>query len=242
MSDLRSDRSGSVTDRVMVAGGLGLMVLFGAGILVAGFLPPISPDLSAEQVAAVYTEDANRIRAGSILMLAGACFAIPFFASISAAMRRMRGGLDGLCLAQAIAGAIATLVFTIPVLFFAAAAYRPAERDPQLTQAINDIGWFFFLMNVWTVTIQAVIIAVAVFSDPAPEPVFPRWVGYVNIWCALAFIPGGFLCFFRTGPLAWDGALSWWLAATFFFLWIAMLSWAGMRANSRSTDTSEVVA
>ncbi|MGQ0631017.1 MAG: hypothetical protein ACT4P1_08230 [Sporichthyaceae bacterium] len=223
------------TQRVMAWCGLGLVAFFGAGILVAGFLPPISPDDTAQQVAARYAEDANRIRTGCILMLMGAGFAIPFFAVITLQMRRIHGRLDALALAQLLSGGVAVLVFSVPTLFFAVAAFRPETQDPNVTQALNDVGWFLFLMNVWTVTFQALVIAAAVFTDrradiEGGEPVFPRWVGYVMVWCALAFIPGGFLAYFKTGPLAWDGVLSFWLAAVFFFGWIVVLLWATVRA------------
>lgn len=220
----------ATTQRVMAWCGAGLVMFFGAGMLIAGFVPPIPPDDTAAETARHYAENANAIRTGAILMLVGAAFAIPFFAAITMAMRRIRGRLDGLCLAQLLAGAVAVWVFTLPVLLFSVAAYRPAERDPEITQALNDLGWFLFLFNVWTVTFQALIIATAIFADRNPEPVFPRWVAYVNVWCAIAFIPGGFLTYFKTGPLAWDGILSFWLAAVFFFGWIVVLIWATQRA------------
>ncbi|MGQ0624926.1 MAG: hypothetical protein ACT4PP_09825 [Sporichthyaceae bacterium] len=230
------------TQRAMAWCGLGMVTFFGAGILVADFLPPISPDDTAAQVAARYAEDANRIRTGAILMLAGGGFAIPFFASITMAMRRIRGHLDVLCLAQLLAGAVAVLVVSVPALFFAVAAFRPDTQDPNVTQALNDVGWFLFLMNVWTVTFQSLVIAAAVLTDRNAEPVFPRWVGYVMVWCALAFIPGGFLAYFTTGPLAWDGLLSFWLAAVFFFSWILVLLWATLRAVANEARAGAPVA
>jgi len=60
---------------------------------------------------------------------------------------------------------------------------------------------------------------VAVLIDKRPRPVFPRWLGYVNIWLALMFTPASFLVFFKTGPLAWNGVLVWWVPVTAFLLW-----------------------
>ena len=48
---------------------------------------------------------------------------------------------------------------------------------------------------------------------------FPRWVGYFNIWMALLFTPANILVLFKTGPFAWDGFFIWWIPFTAFLLW-----------------------
>lgn len=221
------------TQRVMAWCGLAFVAIFGGGMLIAGFVPPIPPDDSAAEVARHYQQNTNSIRLGCLLMLIGAGFTIPFFAVVTAQMRRIEGRLTALCLAQLLSGAVAVLVFSLPVLVFSVAAFRP-DRDPASVQLLNDLGWFLFLMNFPSVTFQALVIAAAIFSDRNPEPVFPRWVGYAFIWVAISFVPGGLLTFFTTGPLAWDGLLSFWLAAVGFFGWMLVLFWATLRAVNRA--------
>ncbi|MGQ0465089.1 MAG: DUF4386 family protein [Sporichthyaceae bacterium] len=219
--------------RAMAWCGMGFVVVFGAGLLVTGWVPPIPPDWTAEQTAAHYQENAGRIRTGCLLMLIGAGFTVPFWAAVSAQMKRIDSRFAVLAQAQLLAGAVAVLVFTIPVVIFSAAAFRP-ERDPVVTQALNDVGWFFFLFNFPSVTFQAIVIAVAVFSDRNPDPVFPRWLGYALVWSAIGFVPGGLLTYFKTGPFAWNGLFSWWVAAVAFFSWFLVMIWATLRAIARA--------
>jgi len=154
---------------------------------------------------------------------------------VSAQMKRIESRFAPLSQAQLAAGAVAVLVFTIPVLIFSAAAFRP-DRDPAVTEALNDLGWFFFLMNFPSVTVQALVVAVAVFTDRNPDPVFPRWLGYLLVWAAIAFVPGGLLTYFKTGPFAWNGLLAFWLAAVAFFGWFLVMIWATLRAIGRAPD------
>ena len=69
-----------------------------------------------------------------------------------------------------------------------------------------------------------------IFADKRPDPVYPRWVAYFLVWCAIGFLPATGLAFFYDGPFAWNGLLSFWLAATLFGSFFLVLSWATLRA------------
>ena len=99
------------------------------------------------------------------------------------------------------AGAIGVLTVMFPIMIFAITAYRP-ERNPELTQMLNDAGWLI-IPAFPTVIAQFDAIATGAFLENAQPPVFPRWIGYFNLWIGLLFVPGGFAYFFRTGPFAW---------------------------------------
>jgi hypothetical protein len=223
------------TQRVMAYSALAFCTVYGVGILIAGFIPPPSPDDNAAEISRFYAENTGRIRTGTLLMMLGGATMIPFFAVLTLQMRRIKGYFDGLCLAQLLAGGIAVWVFTLPPIIFAVAAFRPGQ-DENVTQMLNDLGWFLFVWNLGTVTVQAVVIAVAILSDRNNAPVFPRWVAYLNIWVAIGFLPGAMLTYFKTGIMAWDGLLAFWLAAVLFFSWILVLFWATLRAINNQTS------
>lgn len=230
------------TQRLMAWCGLAFVVVYGAGMLIAGFIPPVSPDDSAAEVSAFYAENAGRIRTGMIVMLVGAGFTIPFFGVLTMQFRRIEDRFTALVVAQLVAGGIAVWVFTLPVIVFSVAAFRP-DQNPDITQTLNDLGWFLFVWNFATVTFQALIIAALILSDRRPDPVFPRWVAYLNIWVAIGFLPGALLTYFKTGALAWDGILAFWLAAALFFSWILVLFWATLRAvNSEARASAPATA
>ena len=83
-----------------------------AGFLCANFIPPISPNLSAEEVAAIYSENALSMRFGILLIMSSAGFICSFAAALAMQMKRIEGDLVPVfTFAQLGAGCITTLVF-----------------------------------------------------------------------------------------------------------------------------------
>ena len=70
---------------------------------------------------------------------------------------------------------------------------------------LHDIGKAFFLTSLPTL-IDGIVIAIAIFRDNPANPIFPRWLAWLNIVYAFGTQVNIFAPFFRTGPLALDGA------------------------------------
>ena len=200
--------------------------------LIAGFLPVPQPSDDAAAVAEMYDSDRTAIRIGLALTIFCATWLAPFVGIISAQMRRIEGRTAPLAYAQLAMGALLILEFVYPMMMLQVAAYRE-ERPAELVQTINDLGWMLFIGVVSTVFIQFVLIALAIFQDDREDPVFPRWVGYFNIWTAAMMLPGSVLPFFKTGPFAWNGLIDFWLVASAFTTWLVVMSWALLRAISQ---------
>ena len=210
-------------------GGPFCAALLGIGLLLAGFVPPPSPNLSAEELAAIYQAKPNLIRAGMVIGLFGMAGWAALIGAISAQMRRMQGVGRMPAYVQLGAGSIGVLTVMLPVMIFAITAFRP-ERDPQITQALNDLGWLIIIPAFPTFLAQFGAIALGILRDQSPTPVFPRWAAYFNVWVGLLFVPGGFAYFLKTGPFAWDGLLSFWVAAGAFFAWLVVMTPLMLRA------------
>lgn len=228
----------SVVDQKLCAwGGPFCAVFLGAGLLMAGFVPPPAPSLTAAQVAAVYQADPNMIRAGMFLGLVGIIGYAALVGAISAQLRRIQGISSLPPYLQLSAGSIGVLTVMFPIMIFAITAFRP-ERDPRLTQLLNDVGWLIIIPAFPTFIAQFLGIAFGTFQDKSATPVFPRWAGYFNAWVGLLFVPGGFAYFFRSGPFAWNGLLAFWVAAGAFFIWLLVMSaltLAAIRNHDRQT-------
>jgi len=193
-------------------------LLFVVGFLIAGFFPPPSPNLSAAEVAAMIEADRNAIRIGIVICLASCGLLMPFMTAFTIQMRRIEGSRSILAYTQLALATMATLEFVIPYVFMLVSTYRE-DTDPEVTRALFDIGWFFFLGVICTFVMQLAIFGVVILMDRREEPVFPRWLGYTNLWLSLMFTPASFIVFFKTGPLAWNGVFVWWVPVTAFLLW-----------------------
>jgi hypothetical protein len=192
--------------------------LFVVGFAVAGFFPPPSPNKTGAEVAALIDQHRTAIRVGIVICLASCPLLMPFLASFTIQMKRIEGVRPVMAYTQLALGALATIEFVIPYVFMLVSTYR-ADQDPDVTRALYDTGWFFFLGVISTFVLQLVLFGVAVLIDRRAQPIFPRWLGYVNIWLALTFTPASFLVFFKAGPLAWNGVLVWWVPLFAFLVW-----------------------
>ncbi len=116
------------------------------------------------------------------------------------------------------------LEIILPLMLWQGVAYRP-ERDPVVTQALNDVAWLTFIGTTTTVLIQNAIIGVIVLQDRNSSPVYPRWYAYLNFFAVLGVFPAGFVVFFKEGPLAWNGIVVWGIGVAIFFVWICVTAY-----------------
>lgn len=190
---------------------------------IAGLIPPMRPDASAQEIAQIYSENHLRIRIGLALMILLAWLFAPFFALLSRQVRRIEGYWGVMSITQILLSVTFPFGFALCSIFAVVAAYRP-ERNPDVTQTLNDIFWFIFVGLVGPLIVQVVILAFAVFIDKREVPSFPRWFGYFNIWYALLGVPGCAIYLFKTGPLAWNGVFAFWIPLTVFCIWLIVVT------------------
>jgi len=196
-----------------------------AFLVFPGFVHPMSPTMSAEQVAAFYRDPENlpRIRY-SMVVFNWFCIAlIPFVSLIVMQIRRMshRTPILQYCYLGCLTGG--PVLFFIANLFWLLAAFRP-ERRPELTQMFNDLAWVTFTGQVGFLVAQCVFLALAIFLDRQARPVFKSWVAHFNLLIAAALAPASFVALFLTGPIAWDGFLSFWVRNSAIALWIVVMT------------------
>jgi hypothetical protein len=224
--------------RWCVWAGLLFLPLFWLGLMVAGWFPPPSPDMSAADVVRMFDDDRTLIRCG-VWILTGAASLLAFYGAALTHQIRRSVGDSPLARVQTLAAACLILEFIFPQMIWQAGAFR-AERSPEIVQLCYDIGWLMYMGVVSTAMVQMVVCGIAVLADRRAEPLVPRWVSYVCFWCALGVAGGSFCVFTRTGPIAWNGLIAFWLLAVSFFVWMLTMSWAMLRASRRVEEEGVV--
>jgi len=184
----------------------------------------MSPKLSAEEVAAFYRDPENlpRIRYSMIVFNWFAVGLIPLLALIVLQIRRMAHRTPIFSYGIIACAAGGPTIFLMANLFWLLAAFRP-ERDPALTLLLNDFAWVTFSSQVGFLIAQSVILALAIYLDRQPRPVFARWVAHFNLAIAAALVPASFVGLAMEGALAWDGLLTFWLRNAAIGLWILVM-------------------
>ena len=214
-----------------------------AFLLFPGFAPPMSPTMTAEEVAAFYRDPANlpRIRYSMILFNWFAVGFVPILALIALQIRRMAHRTPILSYAIIACAAGGPTIFLMADLFWLLAAFRP-QRDPQLTLLFNDLAWVTFSSQVGFLIAQSVILALAIYLDRQARPVFAPWVAHFNLGVAALLTPAAFVGAALTGPIAWDGLLTFWVRNGAVGAWIIVMTVVLARAIRRQRAEQEAIA
>ena len=199
----------------------------GALFLIAYFMfpvltTPMSPLMSPEAVAEFFNNNLTSIRGVVIFAnLIGASL-VPFFALIAVHMLRIANSSPVFAYSYIIAVGVSLSAFILADYCWGVAVFRP-DRDPQLISLLNDMAWFFFITPVGLLVVQNICLALSIYLDAQQEPIFPRWVAHFNLVTAILMVPGAFAVMYKTGPLAWDGSLSFTLRLATFTVYVAVM-------------------
>ncbi|MFS0896912.1 hypothetical protein [Mycolicibacterium litorale] len=199
----------------------GVVVLVGF-LVYPGFFPPMSPSMPADEVAAFYRDNATMVRATMITWNLVGIMVLPLFMVIVVQMKRMATQSHVLAYCYLTAAVSGATIFALADIFFLVAAFRP-NRSPELVQLLNDMAWIVFVAPVGMLVAQNLLLALAVHLDAGPHRVFPRWVGPFALITGLAMAPAAGAAAFPDGPLAWDGAVSFWLRNGAFVSFVVVM-------------------
>jgi hypothetical protein len=206
------------------------------GLIVAGWLPVPSPHMTQAEVFKMYTDKTDQIRFFSVMNLVAAGWSVMWVAAISSQLRRIESGRSPMwTYLQLGAGICSSFLFACQALPWTVASFRP-ERSAEITQALNDMGFLWFLMPVPFVIAGMFAIAMCIFEDKSRKPVYPRWVAYLNLWLIFIWPIAVWTTYAKTGPLAWNGLLVWWIPVVDYTIWAMVMSWATARAITLQHD------
>jgi hypothetical protein len=226
------------TDLAFAWAGAPFILLFFIGLMLfADFVPPPSPNDSADQVVALYVDHATSIRTGVLVCYLGFVFFFAWGAGIVRQTRRIPGASPATTYCQVAAFSGAGMIMVFSALFWWTAAYRADTQPAANVQLLNDLAWLTFVLGFVPYIVWAVSVGIAILSDTGDEPLFPRWIGYFSLFVGFALNSSALLAFFKTGPFAWDGVAGWWIPLFDFFSWMIIMIIYTVRAVNRPTAT-----
>jgi hypothetical protein len=216
-----------------------LMWLGGAGPTThwTYILPPSAGNTAAQTLQS-YMDHLVAIRVGCVLMIFSCALYTFWNMAISMVARKMEGDRPILFYIQVISIAACVVVVMFIGFFWGVAAFRAGETSAEVTQALNDLGWFGVLFT--GAPFFAYQLALAAQILRAERPVFPRWVAFLNVFVSLFMFEASFLIFFKTGPFSQNGMMVFYLPMIIFFAWICTMSVLVLRAV-KAEQTSPVL-
>ncbi|BBZ39951.1 hypothetical protein [Mycobacterium conspicuum] len=215
--------------------GLFLLIAF---LAFPGFFPPMSPTMSAQQVADFYREHASEIRFSMVTFNIFGIMLLPFYSVIVVQMQRMATPSKVLGYCYLTAATSGATVFAMADIMWLLAAFRP-NRNPELVQLLNDMAWMIFVAPVGMIFVQNLCLAFAVFLDSSERPILPRWVAPFNLVIAAAVAPAAGASVVTRGPLAWNGAVSFWLRLVALSVYVTVMFFVLRKAVQQQASDAE---
>src|ERR1700752_2159150 len=168
-----------------------------AAIVVANcqyILPPSAAD-PASKVVADYLANTTGIRIATVIFIFSSILYTTWSVSIIQMVRRRERQWPTLFNIMLVSVACEVVVVMFIGFFFCAAAWRPGETSPDVTQAFNDLGWLGGLFTGAPFALFQIALAVSILMDKSERPAFPRWSAYVNLFSSFFMCEASLLLF-----------------------------------------------
>jgi len=205
-------------------------------IVLAGFIPPPSPQDGEVEILRMFTDHAVMIRLGLMFTMFASALLVPWSAVIAVQMSRIEGKRPVLAITQVAQASLLSLEFIIPLMVWQTAAYRPSPERIHLVYVLNDMGWLMFVGVISSAVMQCLCLGIAILIDKREQPIFPRWIGYLSLWTATLLAPAGVVPLFKDGPFAWNGLFGFWAPLSIFCVWVGATTWFLIAAIRRESQ------
>lgn len=236
LTNTQTEMNTAVMRLFLWSGVVVVIALIVAQGLLMGFIPGPSPALSAKELAQIFVERQTRIQVGCLIQCICWTFYSTWAIPIIMFIRKMERGMPALTYASLVNVGGGWVYFILIPMTWAVMAFRAGSIDPAIMQIMNDWVWFDWLYTWPSFSVWMFIIAAAIFFDHNVPSVYPRWVAFFNVWCGILIFPAGMIGFFKRGPFAYDGIISFWFAVFVFFGWMVVMtvmSFLAVRAEDR---------
>jgi hypothetical protein len=202
---------------------------------VAGWMPLVPPEMTADALSAMFEDDRMRIKFGATLLGFSSMFYWSFAAAVATQLKRIEGRHSPMTRLEMVASNGTAMAIMFLAFLILSMTYRP-DIEPTALQLANDFMWLVFVGLYPPGVMQNLAIGFAILSDKNEKKIYPRWVAFVNLWVAFLFLPGGYIAFFSEGPFSWDGILGFWPVGIGFFLWAVVMWYWTVKAIQSSED------
>lgn len=208
--------------------GFGYMILSGIFFLLCGWFPPHDPTWTPAELQNFYHNNLTRLTIGTLGAMVVIALYIPFYATVSKILEyKMKMPLLGRI--QNYASIQAGMFVFLMFLCWGIAIYRP-ERNPEITQAFNDWGWFMAWWTVNTTEIQFLAWAAAILFCKSANQLYPRWLGYFLLFTFFAQTFAWCIPAMKTGPFAYNGVMLFYVMALGYGVQVVISAYQTVKA------------
>jgi len=222
----------TANQKILLWSGYSFFVLYVAGfVLIANFIPPHSPTLTAGQVAEIFDGHRGRILLGQSLCVMASALFVPWSVAIFCQMLRIETPdvtrVPALSYLQLVSGSIGSIFFMLPSMVWIAIAYR-ADHAGDYVRLMDDFAWFIWFISTPLFIVQELAVGACVVMYT--NAVFKRWIGWYCLMAPMTLIPVCLVALFKTGPFAWNGLFGFYLPIALYMVWFHLATWSVHKA------------
>lgn len=189
------------------------------GFVCSGNLPPTKPWWPAARFQEHYSAHTKGTQAATLFVMLGGGFYLPYSAAIAKRMRLIPT-LDPILPDLVLAcGAAGFAGFMVASTFMALLTFR--DYGPETITLLNDLMWMAAFLPWPAFWVQMWTVSWAIFTDPGPKTVFPRSMAWVNLIAPVGLALASGIHIQKEGPMAWNGALSFWVGLVMYGIQIS---------------------
>jgi hypothetical protein len=218
-----------------------LAAFFGLWGLLAHNIPPFSPNATPDQVKAHFAELRLPIMIGmSVCLTMTACY-MAWSASIAKVMERIEGPGGIWSRVEMMGGTITCAPLMVACAVWLTAAHEVHYIDASTVHMLYWMGWLLIDLAYFVTSFQIAAVSVVFLRDKREKKLVPAavvWWGWVTF---ASFFVVSAIPFVTTGPLAFNGVISFWIAFFTWFFWIPSLSYYIIKAVDRIKAEDEAV-
>jgi len=201
--------------------------------LLARNIPPFSPNATPDEVKAHFLELRLPIMIGMSVCLTMAAFYMAWSVSIAKVMERIEGPGGLWSKVEMMGGTITCAPLMVACAFWLTAAHEAHYLDASVVHMLYWMGWLLIDLAYFVTSFQIAAVSVVFMRDKREKKLVPHaviWWGWVTF---ASFFVVSAIPFVTTGPLAFNGVISFWIAFFTWFFWIPSLSFFIFKAVDR---------
>jgi len=201
--------------------------------LLAGNIPPFPPSANPQEVWQHYADNRLSIIIGmSVCLTMGACY-MPWGVAVSRVMERIEGPGGIWSRLERLGATITVCPVFVACAFWLSAAVEIHYIEPGVAHLLYWMGWLLIDLAYLVTSFQIAGASMVFMRDKREKKLVPdvvSWWGWVTV---ASFFVVSAIPFVTTGPLAFNGVISFWIAFFTWFFWIPGLSYYVIKAIDR---------
>jgi hypothetical protein len=196
-------------------------------------IPPFPPSATPDEVWQHYADLRLPIMIGMSVCLTMAAFYMSWSVAIARVMERIEGPGGVLSKLEMMGGTITCAPLMVACAIWLTAAHEIHNIDPGTAHLLYWMGWLLIDLAYFVTSLQIAAVSIVFMRDKREKKLVPDaviWWGWVTF---ASFFVVSAIPFVTTGPLAFNGVISFWIAFFTWFFWIPSLSFFIIKAVDR---------